>query len=230
MKIAFEEKGMLKDAKSFRFLFIRIICDILVVLPLLVVKYPLGVKEFVVMDKVIYWFSYLMSPEASSFWAMMQFLVVVISLFFIYRQIKLHRYSNMLNMISAIDGRWNSEDFLKHRQDICKKYKTGNSLIKREEGEVLGFFEDIGIYSRKKVFDSDIIWDKYSYFIEHYWQMYEPHIKEYRASHNDETWYEQFQYLYEEMKKISIKRNVNAVGKTQAQIKKFIQGEIGEST
>ena len=179
------------------------------------------------MEKFKYWLSYILSPEASSIWAMAQFLAVAISLAFIYRQIKLHRYSNMLNMISAIDTRWNSAEFLKHRQDICKRYNAGNLPIKREEGEVLGFFEDLGIFLKKGVFEVDVIWDKYSYYIEHYWAMYEPHIKEFRTSHNDNTWYEKFGYLHQQMAKQSKRHKINSNAKTQAQITSFIGGELG---
>jgi hypothetical protein len=181
------------------------------------------------MDQIKCWFHYIMSPEASSFWAMSQFLAVAISLTLIYRQIRLHRFSNMLNMISSIDTRWNSSNFLKHRQDICTRYNAGNLPINREESEVLGFFEDMGIFLKKGVFDADVIWDKYSYYIEHYWAMYEPHIKEFRTSHSDDTWYDKFQFLKNEMAKESKKRKLSNTEKTKAQISTFIGGELGGS-
>lgn len=158
---------------------------------------------------------------------MAQFLAVSVTLTFIYRQIKLHRYSNMLNMISAIDARWNSADFIKHRQDICNRYNAGNLPINREEGEVLGFFEDLGVFLKKGVFDNDVVWDKYSYYIEHYWAMYDPHIKEFRTSHNDDTWYNKFELLKNEMAKESKKNKLDNAAKTQAQITTFIGGELG---
>jgi hypothetical protein len=114
-------------------------------------------------------------------------------------------------------------------REICDRYNTINLAINREEGDVLGFFEDLGVFLNKGVFDVDVIWDKYSYYIEHYWAMYEPHIREFRISDNDDTWYSKFEYLYQKMAKESKKNKLNNTAKTQAQIAKFIRCEAGST-
>jgi len=164
------------------------------------------------------------------FWSMAQFAAVVISLIFIYRQIKVHRQRNMLQAMASFDQKWGSNDFLAYRIATCERYDLGILKISRTEGEVLGFFEDLGIYLRRKVFDEKLVWDKYSYYVEHYWLMYEKHISEYRARENDSSWYDQFEYLNDEMKRHATKMKIKYEARTKEDIKLFIKGEKEEAS
>lgn len=163
------------------------------------------------------------------FWGMAQFFVVAISLAFIYRQIKLHRQGNMLQAIAGIDQKWGTEAFIKYRHSTCDRYSQNTLKIDRSESEVLAFFEDLGIYLKRGVFDKSLLWDKYSYSIEHYWIMFEKHILEYRAQENDDTWFDQFEYLNSQMSEYANKKNFKYGARTKEEIKKFIRGEKEEA-
>ena len=114
---------------------------------------------------------------------------------------------------------------LASRKKACENYLLDQLRIMREQSDVIGFFEDVGVYLEREVFDTESNWDKYSYYIEHYWAMYQPHIMEFRAESKDPTWYEKFEALKNKMEKFSSKRGLKVVGKTQEELKKFIGGE-----
>jgi hypothetical protein len=165
--------------------------------------------------------------EASWFWSMAQFFAIAISLVLIYRQVRLQRQANMLQTLGSLDSRWNSQDMLASRKKACENYLTDQLRISREQSDVLAFFEDVGVYLQRGVFDIESVWDKYSYYIEHYWAMYQPHIIEFRAESKDPTWYEKFEMLKSKMEEFSKKKGLKVVGKSQEELKKFISVEKG---
>ena len=172
----------------------------------------------------------IIGDKSQWFWGMAQFLAIAISLAFIYRQVKLHRQGNMLQAIAALDQKWGSKDYIEYRLSTCQRYDLDSLKIDRSEGEVLGFFEDLGIYLERGVFDKSLLWEKYSYYIEHYWIMYEKHISEYRAQENDGTWFDRFEYVNSEMKKYAQKkRKVKYGSRTKNEIDTFIKGGRQES-
>lgn len=163
--------------------------------------------------------------KASWFWSMAQFFAIAVSLVFIYRQVRAQRQANLLQTLGSLDNRWNSADMVASRKKACENYLSDQLRIKREQSDVIGFFEDMGVYLEKKVFDAESLWDKYSYYVEYYWAMYQPHIVEFRAETKDPTWYEKFEMLKNRMEEVSKKKGLKTVGKTQEEIRKFIATE-----
>jgi hypothetical protein len=164
--------------------------------------------------------------ESEWFWAMASFLAIAISLGLIYRQISLQRQANLLHVLGEMDKRWNSKEMLKARRQACEYFLSNELKINSAQGDVLGFFEDIGVYLERKVFDTEAVWDKYSYYIDYYWAMYQSHIKEFRTETNDNTWYEKFQRLHEKIERFSQKKGVSVSQKSKEDIEKFIRGEL----
>ncbi len=119
---------------------------------------------------------------------------------------------------------------IKNRKVVCETYKTykDDMHIGVKEGELLGFFEDIGWMLQKKLLNREVIWDSYSYYIEHYWLMLKAKVFSYREEENDYSWFENFEFLYDQMKVHSKKRKVDWAERTQDQIDRFIRGEISE--
>src|SRR3990172_10856986 len=97
------------------------------------------------------------------FWAMLQFFAVAVSLWFIYRQIRLQAQANMLQALEALADKWNGEFLLQCRHEACSKYPRENLKIGNADSAVLGFFEDLGLYYKKGVFDIETVWERYSY-------------------------------------------------------------------
>jgi hypothetical protein len=166
-------------------------------------------------------------PGSEWFWGMAQFLVIAVTLFFINSQIKLQRLANALSSLFALREQWKSDKMRYARKVICGNQDPSLKAIGANEGAVLGFFEEIGVYLYSGVFDKRIIWDLYSYWIEHYWLILNPYIQEYRKNESDETLFERFESLYKCMSSISQRRG-SQVRKSDEQLRKFRKGEIQE--
>lgn len=164
------------------------------------------------------------------FWSMAQTLIILGSLIFIYRQVRVQRFSNMLQTLSSLRENWNNDTIVAARKTTCINYQKGTKNIGKAEGEVLGFFEELGLLLKKRVVSTEFIWESYSYFIEHYWSMLEPNIKEFRLSTNDNSWYDNFESLRKAIGKYSKKRKCPSSDKTEEEIKRFIRGEIEDFT
>lgn len=162
------------------------------------------------------------------FWAMLQFLAVAVSLWFIYWQIRLQAQANMLQALEALADKWNSEFLLECRHEACPDHPKSSLKIGNAEGTVLGFFEDLGLYYKRGVFDIEIVWERYSYFIEHYWSMYQPSITEFRADSKDASWFSSFEELFRAVDRFSKKKGATTGLKTKEQIAKFVRGELEE--
>jgi hypothetical protein len=160
------------------------------------------------------------------FWAMAQFFAITISLGLIYRQIKIQSQANMLNTLESLADKWNSQFLLRQRHEACAAYPQENLRIENAEGDVLGFFEDLGLYYKRGVFDIEIIWERYSYFVEYYWAMYYSSIYKYRSETADNTWFRCFENLYNAIQNYSKKECGMSAPKTEEQISKFIRGEL----
>ena len=154
-------------------------------------------------------------------WSMLQFFAVLIGFCFIIKQISLLREKNMLDALLSLDALWKSESFCVNRKSACEKYPDNMKSINREESMILGFFEDIGVFVKRKVFAKEVIWEKYSYYIDHYWDMYKSHIQAYRDETNDITWFDNFEYLKSIMDELSRQRGLSTVKKTEEEIRKF---------
>ena len=160
------------------------------------------------------------------FWVMAQTLIIFVSALLIYDQVRAQRYANIIQMLAKMRETWDSSPMLAHRRTTCENHRVGSKKISVAEGQVLGFFEEMGLLCRKGVLDDEFVWATYSYFIEHYWSMLETNIKEYRLTTKDNSWYEEVEGLRNMVAKFSLKKNVSASDKTDLEITTFIDGEL----
>lgn len=173
-------------------------------------------------------FSWIIGPDSVWLWAMLQFWVVAFSLYFIYQQIRIQSHANMLTALFELAGKWDSNRMIDARRQVCENRTTHpeNRAINPDEERIASFFEEIGLFVKKGAFTSDVIWEAYSYYIEHYWPMLEPHVKEMRHVERDNSWFENFEALYNQLQKISKRRGVFVFKREEADMAKFIRGEM----
>jgi hypothetical protein len=157
---------------------------------------------------------------------MTTFFAIILSLIFIYRQVRYQRYANMLSTLACLDVRWKSAEMINARQHVCKDYKSDEKSISQPEELLLAFFEEVGVYLRRRVLDVSVVWEFYSYYVEHYWVILQPRIREFRTDSQDKSWYSEFEFLAKRLAQHSKKRRASVVEKTEEHIKKFILGEI----
>lgn len=61
------------------------------------------------MDMLRAIFAQIFGQNSVWFWTMFQAVVVAITLYLIYRQVRIGRYSNMLDTLARLDEKWRSE-------------------------------------------------------------------------------------------------------------------------
>ncbi len=161
--------------------------------------------------------------KSSWFWGMLNTLTFIISFIFIYKQIRIQNKANMISFIFNSDLKWKEEKYIEARKSVINK--VGNSIDYNDE-LILSFFEDLGIFQKNKIVEIDLIWDKFSYYIENYWKYYESNVLEFRANSNDNTWYDNFERLYYDTLKLSrIKTNNKKYAISEEEFSKFIESE-----
>jgi hypothetical protein len=160
------------------------------------------------------------------FWLMSQTIVFTLTLMFIGRQIRIDGNSHLVNSIKILNDTWNDETLLKARRTVCQRYISGESNMDRIAAKVGNHFEEIGIYYRRKALPLEIIWEMYSYTIEHYWLILENAIIKRRKEDRDDTYFENFEKLYQKLLSYNSKKGADAHKKVDDEVKKFIKIEL----
>jgi hypothetical protein len=168
----------------------------------------------------------IIGPDSSWFWTMVQGIIVSVSAVLIYRQLKAQHFGNMLGAMATLDERWATEEMFKGRETLCLKYGKNDLEIDDQIGRVLDFFEQMGLYLKKRAFTQDVIWEFYSYNIKYYWAIAEPLIKEFRSSTKDQTYYVWFEWLKTKMMEEDKSMGSPYTVPTKDEITKFISGEV----
>jgi|GEM_PF-1322977 len=172
------------------------------------------------------WAVFPLAPEYEWFWVMCQFIAVTCTLVFIVRQIKIQNDSHLVTSFASFEERWNSQMMLKARKQVCFGYKPDNVAVDATTHHVGLFFEELGVYCSKGVLNRDIVWEIYSFEIEHYWLMTRNAIYSFRKKQNDNTFYYNFERLHQHMKNIGVKKKAPMHERTQDDIQRFIEHEL----
>jgi hypothetical protein len=174
------------------------------------------------------------------FWAALQFFVIALSLYFIYRQLRIQSFSHIVSALSTIDDQWNSKLMLVARVRTCEKWRKVYLALQKKpqvlkdtsyrlDGNaqaIADFFEDLAIYHSKCVIPRDMIWHAYSWYLEYYWALLQEGITQTKNELKDATLYSLLPKLIEAMKKENIKREAPTFTKTKDEILKFLNMEI----
>lgn len=160
------------------------------------------------------------------FWVMCQFIAVTTTLFLILRQLRFQRNSHLVNSLSTLDTRWKSNLMLQARRLACERYRPDQTTIDQATTFVSLFFEELGMYYRRKTLDIEAIWEVYSYDIECYWIIAKNSIFNFRKQHNDPTIFTNFQGLYESIQKVNKKKGAPVGERTAQDVKEFIEWEL----
>jgi hypothetical protein len=169
---------------------------------------------------------FLFGPQSEWFWTMTQCAAVFITLLFILRQVKLQSDSHLVHSFAVFGERWNSRMMLHARRDICLRYRPGDGVVDGTVQHLCLFFEELGAFTAKRVLDPDIVWEIYSFEIEHYWAMVDEAIKRFRKEENDYTFFYHFERLYRQTRKLGKKKGAPAHERTETDIKNFIRHEL----
>jgi hypothetical protein len=160
------------------------------------------------------------------FWAMMQFFIIAATLLLIYLQVKIQTAAHVVQALSTIDDRWNSETMLRARYSVCSAWLNGNREFDGVAIYVASFMEDVGLFVHTGAIPATSVWETQSWFVEHYYCMFKGGIDDLRKSQKDNNFYTQFENLYKKMNAINRKNNSPAFIRDEEELKRFANGEI----
>jgi hypothetical protein len=163
----------------------------------------------------------------STFWTAVGAIGTVVTLILIYKQIRTSKLINGANFLLRLDERFFSDKMKKDRRDLAKALLEDPENMERIDNlidPVIAHFEDLGILLRKGLVLDELIWDMEGYYILRYWQLSKKYIDWLRTKEQDETFYTDFDLLYNRILKIEKKRR-KKFQITPEGIKEFLKEE-----
>ena len=164
--------------------------------------------------------------DSQTFWLMVQAIGVISTLVLIWRQIKLQGLGNSISSLTEIEAEWKSDKMAEARREICKCYLDGNAGGIQSAERIACFFETLGLYHQRKMFDTILIWELYSSYVENYWPMLKPRIQKMRDDDGDRSIYTQFEGFYDRMRSVSKKQGAPTDVKTPEVLMAFAKWEL----
>ena len=162
--------------------------------------------------------------DSQWFWAMVQAVGVIFTLWFIVRQLKLQRLGNVLTSLTALSTRWESEEMVQARKNVCKAHLDDKDCGIKSTIAIAGFFEEVGLYVQKSIIDADVVWELYGEYVEHYWPILLQRMKE--AQTWDESGYRCFRELHQRCVRLSAKTDPKTEERSQEDLKVFAESEL----
>lgn len=166
------------------------------------------------------------SQNGEWFWAMCQFLVVSITLLLILRQLRLQNDSHLTTAFASFESRWNSRMMLQARRLVCERYAPNATNVEQALAQVAYFFEELGVYCKRRILDEEVLWEIYSFQIENYWVMGKNGISCFRKEFGDQTFFRNYESLYFRMREINVKKGAPADERTSQDLADFIFHEL----
>ncbi len=160
------------------------------------------------------------------FWTFMQFVTVTVTLMLIYRQVRVQTASHIVQALTAIYNRWNSEPMLRARQKVCQQWLAQKRDFDGVAEYVAEFMEELGIYLRTRAEPAREMWEAQSWYVEHYYWMFKPGIEGVRQRYKDQNLYPQFEMLLERMNELNRKHLSPAFQRGEQELNAFAESEI----
>ncbi|HEV7504542.1 MAG TPA: hypothetical protein VGS07_06505 [Thermoanaerobaculia bacterium] len=162
------------------------------------------------------------------FWVMCQCVALVCTFFFIWRQIKLQNDSHLVNSFAILGDRWKSPMMLVARRDICLRSKGPDNplVLDGTVHHLCLFFEELGAFCSQDVLDPEIVWEIYSFEIEHYWIIIRKAVFAFREEQGDRTFFYHFEKLHKRTSDLSLKKGASVKERTKEDIASFAEYEL----
>ena len=87
----------------------------------------------------------------------------------------------------------------------------------------MNFFEDLGLYLRRKHLDEELLWNTFGFYIVRWWEACRPYVLEERERHRDATLFADFEDISDRMKKRDVEASLHQP--TPTEITTFLEDE-----
>lgn len=130
---------------------------------------------------------------------------VIITIWSVIRQANDTHLSLGVQIFRDLENEFNTDGAKKqciqlaNQYSILKKSKSLPIKIFSENSGVFDFFETVGILTRRRVLDIELVYSNYYYWFIPLWELAESDIKAWRKRHNDETYWRDCDNLYKRL-------------------------------
>lgn len=128
--------------------------------------------------------------NAAMITAFSSIVAIIIAFICVKLQINNQREISSAKMVIELRDRFESEEMIKCRQNLCKRLLEGMEI--RINDKVLDFFETLSLLTKKGALEKEMVWSKFCYEIVPYWhsiQDYGDHINRFRKEERDNTFF-----------------------------------------
>ena len=132
------------------------------------------------------------------FWSMAQFVVVLVTLFGIYRQLRIARSANAFEQMNNIANEWGSERNTRYRLDVLVALRDGTDPAHIPFGAAAAlsdYWENVAALVRAGHVDRRLVYDSLSSDIPSWWDTLAPFQRRYRIETGDQKGGEHFEWL-----------------------------------
>lgn len=125
----------------------------------------------------------LIGPGSEWFWSALQFVIVAITLYAIYRQVRLQASQAAIAQVQALHGDWETERMTRSRLAVLVALRDGVDAAHAPVGagnDVARFWDAVGFLAREGHIDRRIVHENFSGRVQHWWALLAEAIYFYR--------------------------------------------------
>ncbi len=169
----------------------------------------------------------LFSNEGQWFWQALGTAIVGTSLIAVFFQVRLQRMASMVDAIEKLVLTWNSENQLRLRLSVSQRLSSDSGYFGDDSEELLELSERIGAYVKFGALSEQAVWEVFSWYTDHYFELSRNGIVEMRKRHRDPLLFENFEWLAVRLNQTSRKRGLRSVVvQNQTDAQNFLDAEI----
>jgi hypothetical protein len=174
----------------------------------------------------------LVGPGSEWFWSMLQFVIVAITLYAIYRQVRLQASSSAIEQVAALEHDWTAEAMTRSRLAVLNSLRDGvdsKSVPGQAGGSIGNFWDRVGYLVKAGHIQPQLVWEYFSNTCETWWAWLAPFAEETRRRFEVPQIFENFQWLAGQMAEMD-RRAGQSVSFDEAylarQLRPFIESNV----
>jgi hypothetical protein len=129
---------------------------------------------------------------------MLQFVIVAVTLYAIYRQVRLQAAAAAIEQVASISREWMSEAMARHRLAVLTALRDGDDpahIPPNAAGELSNFWERVAYLVREGHIDTRLVHEYFSSNVRLWWEWLEPNNRMERERRGEPAISEHFEWL-----------------------------------
>lgn len=141
----------------------------------------------------------LIGPGSEWFWSMLQFVIVALTLYAIYRQLRLQASASAIEQATALQRDWHASELLmRSRLAVLIARRDGadpGATVRAAASEIGNFWERVGLLVRAGHLDRRLVYEYLGGQVQLWWALLAATEKRWRDSERDSSIHEHFEWL-----------------------------------